>query len=393
MQTENQSASFMSSQTFRNVIVTGYSDLLDSPSGGYDHRGGPVWPDFTRAGPERFWRRNKVADVLPEVPDNVMAPLNRGDWFWLGPQVPHFGHAVADFSTRYLSSRALSNKKTRFILGDRATSQSPTISPITRQILEWFDIPVDSVEVVTAATTFRSLRVTPQAQQHNGCPPSEEYLDALTGIQNSKIIDSSGVFSDRVYVSRSLMPTHLAGELYIDNIFQRAGFHVVHPQLLTVFEQLQIYMHAEHIVLASGSAMHGLELLGSLGCKVSVITRRPGTRIGETALRPRVAELNYHEGAEQLLFGARKNGTPALEQGIGVPHPKHLKETLTQIIGSSLEEFEERELISQMRLDLSKWMETQEARELFQTSEYQAVLADSLTTYPEILKYLPHCLS
>lgn len=389
MKIENHYEGFMSSQTFRNVMVVGYSDLLDAASGGYAHRGGPVWQDFSSAGPARFWRGNKAADVLPEVPENLGAHPLRGDWVWLGPQVQHFGHAVADFSTRYLASRALSNKKTRFVLGDRLTSHSQPINSVVRQLLDWFDIPQDRVEVVTAAKEFRHLRVSPQAEQLNGLPPSREYLEALLRIQEQKFLDAQGRFGSRVYVSRSQMGVHLAGERYIDNIFQRAGFHVVHPQKLTLFEQLQIYMHAEHLVFASGSAIHGLELLGYLGCRVSVITRMPGSRIGETPLISRVAELTYHEGAEQILFEPRLNGGESPEAGIGLPSPKNLKETLKRIIGSSLEEFEERELVSQMRVDLLNWVKRQKNRGSFHTSEYKAMLASSLTKSPEILKYLP----
>jgi hypothetical protein len=374
-------------QTFKNTLVTGFSDLLDQPEGGQLHRGGPDWLDFPNAGAARFCRSGTPSDSQPKWPlGRISGPVS-GDWIWLGPQVPHFGHAIADFSSRYFVSGKLGGK-TRFILGDRENSASVTHS-LTRQLLEWFDIPANRVEVVTSPKRFHRLLVVPQSEQLYGPPASREHLNDLTMHQSTKYVDSPGRFSRKVYVSRSRMDVHLAGELYIEDMFRRAGFQVVHPQYISVFEQLQIYMHAEHLVFASGSAIHGIELLGTLNCEVSVIRRRPGTQVGKFSLRTRARKYKYFEGAENLVFGANTLGLPAPTKGIGVPNATLLYETLSEILKQSPKEFDARHLNAQVHMDVKHWLASESALPVFNSPEYQDFLVDSLRSAPEFMKYLP----
>ena len=65
-----------------------------------------------------------------------------------------------------------------------------------------------------------------------------------------------------------------AEDLWSD--FCRTWVTVVHPETLGLKDQLEIYLGANALILAEGSAQHGLELLGVHAHKpVVVICRRP----------------------------------------------------------------------------------------------------------------------
>ena len=68
------------------------------------------------------------------------------------------------------------------------------------------------------------------------------------------------------------------------------------------------------------------QLLGHIGADVAVLERRPGTRLAETNLRPRVRDLSYEEVATKLVHGILPTGRPALPKGLSVADPERLVE-------------------------------------------------------------------
>ena len=53
-----------------------------------------------------------------------------------------------------------------------------------------------------------------------------------------------------------------AAEILLEMVLQERGVRVVHPETLPLEEQLSIYLGADALIVAEGSAQHGLELLG-----------------------------------------------------------------------------------------------------------------------------------
>ena len=61
-----------------------------------------------------------------------------------------------------------------------------------------------------------------------------------------------------------------------ERFLQERGVTVVHPETLCLKDQLEIYLGAKALIVAEGSAQHGLELLGVHPDKpIVVICRRP----------------------------------------------------------------------------------------------------------------------
>ena len=111
--------------------------------------------------------------------------------------------------------------------------------------------------------------------------PTPDHLEALSWCEGVLAPRPLGV----VYVSRArfapctnanLLKGAFAAEELLERFLQERGVTVVHPETLGLKDQLEIYLGAKTLIVAEGSAQHGLELLGVHPDKpVVVICRRP----------------------------------------------------------------------------------------------------------------------
>ncbi len=285
-------------ETFRDVVVVPYSDLLDRWRDGEIHRGGPIWPDWEAQVAARHGRGGRPIDVRPADPEGPISVA--GPMAWGGAIVDAFGHQVADFSARLLATvQARPDLPIAFAsrpdLGYVDLASAPGYF---RSILEWFGVTPDRVRIITTPTRATELFVAPQAEQLGGPGPEAGYLDALDALADERL-GPAGRDPRMLYVSRAAMEARFAGEPYLETVLGAAGVRVLRPESLPLTAQLQDYRAAADIVFAEGSALHALQLLGHVGADVGVLERRPGTRLAEASLRPRVRDLTYEEVATQ----------------------------------------------------------------------------------------------
>ena len=311
-------------ETFRDVVVVPYTDLLDRWRDGEIHRGGPIWPDWDRQEEARHRRAGAPVDVRPADPDGPVAEA--GPMAWGGAIADEFGHQVADFSARILTTlRARPDLPVAFAsrpdLGFGSVDAAPAWFT---SILAWLGLPREQVRVITQPTRVAELFVVPQAEQLRGPGPEPDYLDALDELAASKLgpVESRG---ELLYVSRAGVSTRFAGEDYLEDVLRRAGARVVRPETLPLTEQLQAYRGSRDLVFAEGSAMHVLQLLGRIDADVLVLMRRVGTRLAEENLRPRVRSLAYDELADRFIHGLVPTGRPAWEKSLSVVEPERFR--------------------------------------------------------------------
>jgi hypothetical protein len=91
-----------------NIGVFPFTGLMDSSSGGFFHKGGPNWLDWPSAGFRRYQNSGKPVDHQPDFSMDFYGILT-GETVWVGPQFPHFGHSIADATTRLLASSKRKN--------------------------------------------------------------------------------------------------------------------------------------------------------------------------------------------------------------------------------------------------------------------------------------------
>ena len=103
----------------------------------------------------------------------------------------------------------------------------------------------------------------------------------------------------------------------LEELLQARGVRVVYPEMLSLLDQLQIYRDAQILIVAEGSAQHGLELLGvHLEKQVILICRRPQREGMDLPLKARFPKLQVVEAVTTLWVekdGVAWNGLAELD--------------------------------------------------------------------------------
>jgi hypothetical protein len=317
---------------FDGVVITPFTELLDRPTGGSDHRGGPLWPDWTSQASARHCRRGAPVD---EPPASV-APGARidGEVAWGGPVVYHFGHQISDFSMRLVPTLT-AHPDTRIAFatqrawGWRSIADAPDF---VHQILDWVGLPRERALLVTEPTLAVRLVVLPQAEQHKGPGPDPAHLDRMDELASGRLAGRRSTRSGLVFVSRAAMHARLAGEAYLEDVLRACGVTVMRPEALPLRRQLETYAASEALLFSQGSAVHALQLLGRQDVEVHVLLRIPGSRIAETSLRPRVRSLAYRDALAGVVCGLMAPGVPFTVLGIPVIDADRLLGHLTTLV-------------------------------------------------------------
>lgn len=312
-------------ETFRDVVVVPYTDLLDRWRDGEIHRGGPIWPRWEAQVEARHRRAGAPVDVEPADPAGAV--VEAGPMAWGGAVVDEFGHQVADFSARLLATRVARPDlpiafSSRPDLGYESLATAPAYF---RVILDWLGVPAEQIRLLNEPTRVSELFVAPQAEQLRGPGPDAGYLDALDALVLSRVGPAQRQ-DELLYVSRAGVPTRFAGEDYLETALQAAGVAVMRPETLPLADQMRAYRGADGIVFAEGSALHVLQLLGRVDADVLVLMRRLGTRLAEANLRPRVRSLAYDELADHFVHGLLPTGRPAWEKSLSIVAPERFVE-------------------------------------------------------------------
>ena len=322
-----------SSLHFRDVVVAPYSDLLDYTRGGYDHRGGPNWPDWDSQTVARHQRGGSPIDFQPlpcQVEERIAGPLA-----WAGPITRHFGHQLADFSMRIIPTLAANSECVVAFSSQPKKFRWQTLSETPgffREMLDWVGLPPSRVTLITKPTLVEHLFVLPQAEQHYGPGPAEGHLDRMDELVDRRL-PHLAVKDDVLFVSRAGMHAHLAGERYLEQVMADAGARIMRPEMFPLAQQLEAYASAEHLVFSQGSAVHGARLLGRSLKDVFIIVRIEGDPIAEAALAPRSRGLTYRSALVGVVHGLlASDGEPLEVTGMPVPDVHILKNQLSEVL-------------------------------------------------------------
>lgn len=277
--------------------------------------GGPIWPDFAVQKSCRHNRNGKPAD-MPFAPDGRRAKKLAGDFVWGGFVQPHFGHLVAEHTTR-LPLSLLHRPDDTYLYVISPRSAVDDIPDYFYTICEWIGLPRSQIMFVTRPVEVETLRVAPQAEQ---IPqrPSPQYSLALY----ERIARANGVTpvpSDLLNVTRAGLPAKAkaahVGEGHLVQCLKAAGVQVLDPGAVSLKQQLSIYSGARRIVFSEGSAQHGRALLGHRAQDIVVLNRRPRMITAKAVLDPRCDSLRYVEATSANLAFMDKEGDPRLSMG------------------------------------------------------------------------------
>jgi hypothetical protein len=308
---------------FRDVLISPYTELLATTRGGEYHQGGPHWPEWSTQTAARHRQEGLPIDKEPRktAPESTLA----GPVAWGGPVTWHFGHQIADFTTRLLPT-LVEMPDVRFAFSSRADFPFRSMDDTPaffREILDWYGIAGERVDIIAEPTLVERLVVAPQAEQFPKPGPEPWYLDLLDAHTRSRLgeVERSG----SLYVSRADQPARFAGETYLERVLEEVGFRVLRPETVSIEEQLRAYAGAESIVFAEGSAIHGAQLMGRALGDVTVLVRRTGSsELTRPALEPRARSLRYVEAIRGLVHDRDIGGHPADYYGLSILDPEQL---------------------------------------------------------------------
>lgn len=302
--------------TFPDTLAVPYDSLLRSLLGGFDHKGGPIWPQWDSQVAARFNRNGKPTDTLPERRPTVDHAEGES-WFWCGPITAHFGHGISDYATRIAGSMAAGENVDLVFSSEKdglVASLSDAPKWFAQMLLDWFLVPAERIHFVTAPTFFETLHVVPQAEQNDAVGPGEDYLDLLDSVTERHFRTSEK--RGTVYISRAGIGGKFAGEVAFEAAMKSAGVAIVRPETMPLVDQLRALASAERLIFAEGSAIHGAQLMGRALGDVIVINRRRRFKLAEAFIQPRARSLRYLDHVGGMVYGLTEAGKSAAAIGI-----------------------------------------------------------------------------
>ncbi len=354
---------------FENILITPYQHLLERPLGFSAHQGGPLWPNWDHQLEARHCRNGHPIDDLPTMlhdnnTDSITEPSA-----WCGAIVNHFGHQIADFSTRILQTRN-AYPKIKFLFSSKASKQYTTLAQtpvLFRSLLSWYNLQPDRVKMITQPTSVRDLLVAPQAEQLIKYGPPSKELNLEQYGPSSKYLDLVDEHVDRklpkcpcqgiIFVSRAGVKIHFAGEAYLERLMQSVGIQVMRPETLPLNEQIATYAAADQLIFSEGSALYGLQLLGRSVGQVHVLVRRPGFRLAKNLLTARTNKVSYIDVSQGILCSIHPNGNLNRCQGLPIFNEDALVSYLHSIQSKMGNRWNRIQYLAARDTDIKQWLQ------------------------------------
>ncbi|TPQ52644.1 hypothetical protein C2U72_02175 [Prosthecomicrobium hirschii] len=280
------------SRSYRNVCLTPLRPASDPTwlfaYGAHDETGAAI-EDL------RFRRGQRLSQFVP-VPSEEPRRL-AGDHLFAGILFNHYGHFLLEGLTRLWALRAAAPD--RPILWLRHYDRP--MRTWHGQIFALFGIDPARFQFVEGPTRIDSLEV-PEPGWMSPTRYEPDYFDAIRLRRGTP-----ATAGRKVWLSRSRLAANqgrIVGEADLEAVLQHHGWDIVHPETLSVAEQIDRLDGAEHIAGFEGSAFHTLLFMDVPGRVEIFARRRPASRhFGLIAERKGFAQtvhyptLDYVSGA------------------------------------------------------------------------------------------------
>lgn len=369
---------------FHNIPVMPIQQVLASPFGRSEHQLGPVWPEWDSQHEIRFKRNNNLKDDEPIISDGQHLCYETRTVFWCGAIVDHFGHQIADFSTRIMAYRKLGLRGVYAFSAPNNEKYTIENTPsFFRAITDWLEIS-EQILLVNKPLLVKELIVLGQQEQLPNVGANGDYLSEFDNLVQSKKLNINK--NRKIYVSRSAQSKGvIAGEKYIEKILIQHGFEVFMPEQYSLSEQLHKYLNSTTLVFSEGSALHTMQLLGRGLGKVHVIRRRPTYNMCKNFIEPRAESVDYYTIGD-LVCGLR-DGKPLLECGVTIPDRVKLNNIIKKIVGCE-PDIDDTALQECVRQDLKRYFTTETLSTRNNIDGYSDSLMQAIKKagYPEVIE-------
>ncbi|MFT4805496.1 MAG: hypothetical protein ACI83B_003314 [Sediminicola sp.] len=233
--------------------------------------------------------KNRLGDSLA-LPQKKVS----GRFLYAGMmQNRHFGHFLIESLSRLWASTEINRLDgIVFIL----RSPQAEIAQFAKEIIELFlqDMPI---YVVKEPSQFEELIISEQiCQARQGILLKHDVFEPLFSKFRSAFQEPTNAYPNKVYVSRSKLNGN-EGLVLAERIFETnlevEGYTVIHPQELSVNEQLNFYANAEKLIFSDGSAFHLYILVAQQFQDCFIVWRRKKHNDFDIQLKSFVGKSTY----------------------------------------------------------------------------------------------------
>jgi capsular polysaccharide biosynthesis protein len=190
--------------------------------------------------------------------DTTNIDVFEGKAIYLGILLGHYGHFLLESISRWWSLIDRSNSFDYYLfhLSGRNILEKPwiqeflSLAGIDKKRIIYFDKP----------TRIKSV-IVPEASLQIGSYIFKQYQDTCSRLTNSLDLNNIQQTDRPLYFSRRLLnrgARKIAGEELLEELLLKNGLHVVHPQFLSIEEQIYLINRHKHILGIVGSALHTL---------------------------------------------------------------------------------------------------------------------------------------
>ena len=190
-----------------------------------------------------------LSQPVPLAPEQVIDE----DVVYLGWYFGHFGHFLLESLARtwILSDLDPATK----VVFHRERPVAPT--GITRQMLDLLGIPPERILLPETQTRLRRVIVPEPLYEisvaaHERMPEPYRRITAAVGARDAPA-------AQPVYFSRRLLPSRqrpIIGEFELEEVCRENGFLVVHPEMMTLVDQIRLVNRHQDIFTSAGSAAY-----------------------------------------------------------------------------------------------------------------------------------------
>ncbi|MDF1854370.1 glycosyltransferase family 61 protein [Pseudooceanicola sp.] len=262
-----------------------------------------------------LWRKWRPLTTKPEKPGGALIKL-KGKWIWGGVLWQHFGHFLAESTTRLWALDQIDDADGILFIPKR-----PAVGEHLAGFQQGFvdqmgcDLPI---QVVTQPVRVEHLLVPGQGfglgEIIRG---TDAYRDAVHARFATNIAAEGG---EKLYISRSELGVGrggLIGETRLETYLAAEGYEIFHPQKHSLDVQVARYKAATHVIGAEGSALHMFAMVARPHQHVAVVLRRKSS--ASNFIEQHLASFG---GREPLAVQALRriwmpDGTKAKRMGLG----------------------------------------------------------------------------
>lgn len=228
-------------------------------------------------------KKTNFCNIPPQIPAEPVKHLS-GRWLFCGMlQNRHFGHFLTESLTRLWAVKQCTNiDGILFYLRSPEAKIAGFVDKITTKLVGNI-----KVHYIIEPTRVEEL-IVPSHLGH------EKHGHILNHRYNAQILrsltcdDHTRPNADKIYVSRSNLRGHegaFLNEKHLENLLEKEGYLIVHPQEMTIDEQIYYYANAKKLIFADGSAFHLFVLVANQEQDVFVVWRRKKHALFDEQLR------------------------------------------------------------------------------------------------------------